>query len=325
MFQKPNLLTKRIFFSVGLIALIALAMTGVIDKTSKEFTDYSLEKGLAALAFARAIQAGIGVAVEIDFTVNLLGSGIDVPIGKALSHCSDMVDWFNTVMVTACISLGIQKALLALSTTILVSSITSLAVFCFGLAMWYPTVLNRSQRNTLTSFVMLCLFFRFAIPVMAFCNHAIYYSVLHEVHTQADQNLSKVAGSIEQTHIGASEESEQKEKSTLSAVTDWMGSTITSLNPIALFNNVRKAVENLPDYLIKLMTVFLINTLVFPVLFLWILTKLCKHFAKNMANTRQELSIIEMLPSGEFLLMPRENAPSMQAAGEAESSAQYQH
>ncbi|MFT6431641.1 MAG: hypothetical protein ACJAXR_001241 [Halopseudomonas sp.] len=109
-FEKSGTVQQRMLMVIGIVFLILLSWTGVIDRYSVAYVDGALLQTSVAFAVARSLNAVISVLQSIDVQMVVVGFSP----GEALDPFNDMVEQFGTLMQFALGSLILQKILLVL-------------------------------------------------------------------------------------------------------------------------------------------------------------------------------------------------------------------
>lgn len=109
-FEKNRPLQQRMLIIIGIVLLVLLSWTGVIDRHSAAYVDGALLQTSVAFAVARSLNAVISVLQSIDVQMVVVGFSP----GEMLDPFNDMVEQFGTLMQFALGSLILQKILLVL-------------------------------------------------------------------------------------------------------------------------------------------------------------------------------------------------------------------
>jgi hypothetical protein len=253
-----------------------------IDSSSTQYIDAALVRATSAYALSRSFNAVVSVFEESHLQVQPAGVGISLALGEVLDPINDLVERFSWVMLASLTALGIQKALVLIgpwfSVTILLPiSLGLLLIGCLPIALW-------AKRSTYLGYTILIavILVRFAVPVMAFLNQQVYLNVLEETHDKAigkvSQEMSKLKKEIpelEDTQIISNHPPPQslwdKTKEALNRTLDQSKEIMKVQNKI---QKLKEIATGLIDRMVDLIVVFVLNTIIMPLLFLGVIYKL---------------------------------------------------
>jgi hypothetical protein len=115
------------------------------------------------------------------------------------------------------------------------------------------------------------VFLRFLIPVTVLVNEAVYRSFLNErfqssftVLEQAGKDIKSLRDSENTTSTVEADES------LLDTISRWYNHTTRRINIEARFNEYEARLTNASEQIIDLIVVFMLHTIFFPLLFLWV-------------------------------------------------------
>ena len=117
---------------------MALAVTGVADSASDDYSDEAFKRGLVTFAIARALNGVISVAQGTEVAVEPGGVGVNFTVGQILDPINDLVEQFSSVMLVATSSLGLQNILLNMTGWWGVTGALGAASLFLMAAIWWP-------------------------------------------------------------------------------------------------------------------------------------------------------------------------------------------
>jgi hypothetical protein len=253
-----------------------------IDAASTQYIDDALIRAVSAYALARSFNAVVSVFEESHLQIQPAGVGVSLAVGEVLDPINDLVERFSWVMLASLTALGIQKALVAIgpwfSVTILLP--ISLGLLLIGsLPLKYWTKRSTSLGNAILISVFLV---RFAVPVMAFLNNQVYQRVLEETHNKAIgrvsaemSKLKKELPELDESQIPSNQPAPQNIwDKTKEAFNRTMGQTREMMTVQKKVKKLKEVATQLIDRMVDLIVVFVLNTIILPLLFLWAIYKL---------------------------------------------------
>ncbi|QHI98794.1 hypothetical protein GT347_12815 [Xylophilus rhododendri] len=262
------------FLATVLLAVLLLAWVFPPDQAARRDTEQGLTRAVATYATARAIHAVLAVAQGTQVAVEPAGVGVVLAPGQALQPVSELVEQFSTLMLAACLAFGVQWLLLPIASHWSVSLALSLVVAAWALLRWQ----RRPAAARLAPLLVGLLLLRFGLPVIAAGNELVYRAFLAGEYTQAQAALGGTAGApdlLEPTPAAAPQ-----------ADTGWFGRWMKTLRDLPaeaaawtakapeVAARARDIAAHAADHLLRLLAVFILQTVVIPLVFLWGLRRL---------------------------------------------------
>ena len=250
----------RPLLAVCLAIIIGAAWFAPIDTPANTRVDAGLKRALVSFAGARALDALISVAQGTEVAVQPAGVGIVLSPGQILDPVNDLVEQFADLMLTASVAFATQKMLLAIGAHWLVSLTLTAAALAWALSRW-----RREQAPAwLTRLLAVLLMVRFALPLAVIGSDALFEQFMATDYSASQQAIDTASGKLDAqvaTPAGAS-------SGWLERFKDWAAQP-GDLK--ARYAELRSAAEQLIERIVRLIVIFLLQTLAFPVLLLWTL------------------------------------------------------
>ena len=125
---------------------------------------------------------------------------------------------------------------------------------------------------------------RFCIPIIAIINETLYFTFLEPQYIEAKQNLEKTADDIEKLNnqqqpinVDRVSTSEKEETASLiEQVKSVYASASNALDIKGQLDALKSAVSKLSENTLNMIVVFVVQTLIFPLFFLWMTVLLLK-------------------------------------------------
>ena len=282
---------------VALLALILMPKTRqvvfeqhvmqAVDTRSIAYVDQSLKNAGAAFLLARGFNAVVSVFQESEVQLEPGGVGVSLALGQALDPVNDLVERFSWVMLASLTSLGIQRFLIEITPFVSIQILLSVAL-CFLLAgLWLPRRPGFNVSQVGLTLLFLSILLRFAVPAMAFLNHQVYVAFLEDRHNRSVDMLSASTSALEtyaldQTTAGqqpdAGERLPESEQGWLSQMMAQFDHTVEQgkrmFDVNAKFKAVKSLAHEMVETIVDLIVVFILNTIVLPIIFLYGIIKL---------------------------------------------------
>ncbi|MDO9622873.1 MAG: hypothetical protein Q7J46_02635 [Pseudomonas sp.] len=265
-------LSKRKYMMVLVAMLLAVAMSwvGVLDRSSGKYVDEALVQAFSTYAVARGINGVVSVLQSVSVGGSF-GVAFDVSPGEILDPVNDLVERFAAIMELSIGSLLIQKILIAITSSAFFNILLTASVAAFALT----ALLNiTSAVGPLFRTVLTLVFLRFAIVLAILANSWVDIVFLREGIDQRLDGVSIVSEEISARVAEAPAESKpaEEEKGFFDSLKNGVGgfaertqSMMSQLDAGAAKEELDNAVPSVVD----LMAVFILKTILLPLLFLY--------------------------------------------------------
>lgn len=264
------------------IAVVVSSVTSV-DQYAREDLDSLFRRALVTFALARTLNGLISVVQGTEVALQPAGIGVTLTPGEILDPVNDLVERFSWIMLAATISLGIQQVLLDIGQWWVLRVLIGLS----GL-LWLWWVLKRSppghgqpsRTGTILMRVFLVmLFLRFAVPLSLVANEALYVLFLQARYDESAQLIQDASHDLEEKsaepQAGESTGGDE-ETGFLESFNRALSSTAETVNFSRRLEHLKERAAELIEHLIQLSVVFILQTGVLPLAFLWILINLLR-------------------------------------------------
>jgi len=197
--------------------------------------------------------------------------------GQILDPINDLVERFSWIMLLATSSLGVQKVLLSMSgwQGLVIAVLVFAVLFLF--AYFYSQ--NKRLQIILGRVFLFLLLMRFMMPAIAIANDWVYRTFLETDYSTATSELQIAQEEIGQLNEKAQSEQEPSE-GLVGRARDFYQQMISKIDFEKRYEEYRVAAESISENTIKLIVVFVMQTLVFPLLFLAIVVGLVRRLTR---------------------------------------------
>lgn len=270
-------LTKRLLLSALAGTVIAIAFLGTVDKQGEIYTDAAFNRALITFGVARGINGVISVAQGTEVAVHPAGFGVNFTPGQILDPINDVIEQFSWVMLASTASLGIQKIFLGISASWVASALLALLLAIGVGIVWWPQLLSPTIKGYAKSLLLVVVFIRFSVPVAAIGSELLYDVFLAQQYTESTQKLEQTKEAISTLSQQNKEElADNVEEGMLDRAKRWLDSASEAIDMEARFEQYTQAAADATRHTINLIVVFVIQTVIFPLLFLWIVYRFLK-------------------------------------------------
>lgn len=270
-----------------LLAVISAgaALSGAVDAMSGELADKALKRALVTFAVARTLNGVISVAQGTEVAVEPAGIGVILGVGQILDPINDLIERFSSVMLVAASSIGLQILLLSISASWGLTALLVGASVGAIVALWSPP-LARSRWGPLLLRIFLVMFFmRFAVPLLAIGSNVVFDVFLAGEQAAATQALEATQTEIERLEEEARIEppEDQSWRDRLSSMID---ESLQSMNVSDRMERLKSAASDASEHIVTLIAIFVLETILLPLAFLWLLVEALKSIAVRTMQFR---------------------------------------
>jgi hypothetical protein len=294
--------TRKSLYTLILVLVAALAASGIADDVSDDYAEDALKRALATFAVARTLNGVISVAQGTEIALEPGGVGVMLTPGQILDPINDLVERFSSVMLVAASSLGLQIVLLdILSWWVLTAALIASLVAAVVL-MWWPEQRENRFVVLIPKVALALTVIRFALPVIIICTNFVFQTFLETRHDAASSELSTSARQIEQISADVDDEGAPDAQEGAGAddgafefpgwdelaadIRDSAARLYTSTTGWIRSNSVSERMAGLQEsassatsHIIDLIVIFVLQTILFPLVFLWLFVEALKALA----------------------------------------------
>jgi len=271
---KEYSLTK-LLLSLIILSLLVVGLTNNIDQAARDQLDSSFRSAMGTFVVARGMNATISVFQGTEVAIEPGGVGIILTPGQILDPINDLIERFSWVVLAAGTSLGAQILLLEFGSSSIARVMLLLAGSILLLSAWTSILDRLSWRHILVKASVLILFLRFLIPVVVLANETLYSSFLESSYSESYNALEDVKADVDefQNQEGATLP-EDADDGLLNSISRLYERTTQSMNIAARYREFAERIEAGVDHIIRIIAIYALQTLVFPLLFLWAAIKI---------------------------------------------------
>lgn len=280
---------KKWLFSLLLLLIAALSVTPFVDQRAAADYEQLFQRAFITFALARTINGVISVVQGTEIALQPAGVGVTLTPGEILDPVNDLVERFSWIMMGATISLGIQNVLLDVSAAWLIQVLVAALAAWLLVRVWYPGQGSQVHKAILKRVFLSLLFIRFAVPVMLISNDLLYQQFLEQRYQQSTEVIADAGAEMEQMSEDVSVENIQVQESGMldSIIRAW-SSTVDSVNFSARLARLQARAADVIEHLVQLSVVFIIQTGLLPIAFLWFFLEVIKRLFRSVNVKEQD-------------------------------------
>jgi len=226
----------------AVIVASVVALLPVTDNIGHEHIDTAFKRALAAAAIARGLNGVISVAQGTELGIQPAGVGVNFTPGEILDPVNDLVERFSWIMLLASSSLGVQKVLLEMS---------EWQILLFALV--------------LVALLLIASHFFSAVS-----NDFVYRTFLESNYIESSAALRSAQEAIGEINTEVRANTKAPE-SVVERAVGFYKNIVDKIDLENRYERYRVAAGEVGENAIDMIVVFIMQTLVFPLIFLGIL------------------------------------------------------
>lgn len=242
---------RRTLLLALLAVTVACAWLRPLDDLAGAQAQAGFKRAVASFATARALNAVISVVQGTELSVQPLGVGVTLTPGQMLDPLNDLVERFSDLMLMASVAFGVQLLLIEVGVHWGMSLALTLAAFAWA----WPYIKRKQSPALLTRVLVALLLVRFIVPAAGMASDVVYRGFMQAQYAAGQQGIEQASQAI--GALAPADGAADKKWWQLDRHIQQLGDTID------------KTVE----HAIRLIVVFLLQTLILPLLVFWILLR----------------------------------------------------
>ncbi len=280
------MLKKRLLWTVVIVLAAAGALTGHIDRASEEQADNALKNALVTFAVARTLNGVVSAAQGTEVALEPGGVGVVLSVGEILDPINDLIERFSAVMLIAASSLGLQTLLLNITSWWGVTAFLLVAAAGFLAVIWAPRSVAARYAQPALRVLLILLFVRFAVPVLIVGTTIISDRFLAPEQQAATAILRDTTADIERIN-DETRTTTAGEQSLMDRLGEMIDESLESMRVGDRMKELRESASNAAEHVVSLIAIFVLQTILLPVLFLWLFITGLKGIASRSARLFQ--------------------------------------
>lgn len=281
---------KKWVFSLLLVLVGVLSLTPMMDQRATIEYDKLFQRAFITFALARTINGVISVVQGTEIALQPAGVGVTLTPGEILDPVNDLIERFSWIMMGATVSLGIQSVLLDVSAWWPIQALVAILAAWLVIRIWYPGHSSAVTRQLLKRVLLMLLFIRFAVPMMLIANDLIYQQFLESRYQQSSEIISVAGNELKQISAEAEQDAVLAEDSgVFNSIAKAWNNTVGTLDMSAKLDRMQARAGEVVEHLIQLSVIFILQTGLLPVAFLWLFLQVMRRLFKPIRARRNSI------------------------------------
>ena len=255
----------KVFVSVLLVLMAVLSLYTQVDESAMLIYEESFERAVYSFALVKGLNALISVIQSTEINVSLF-VGATVGVGQVLDPINDLVERFSVVMLVSSVSIGVQHLLLILGKSLFIKVILIVSIIVSLLGVWIKKVHSSYMFIFSVKLMLLLLVLRFGAVVFIYTTQFVYQDVYASEYESSHAYIQTYKNDLEMIRENKKE-----------------------MN--SLVERLKYKTQTFTKKVINLITIFVVTTILFPLLFVWLFVLLIKI----IYNSKMDYAIIAEL------------------------------
>jgi hypothetical protein len=299
---------KRLYLVLVALGLLGLSIAGPVDRLSENYTDQALSNAAVTFAVARVMNGVISVIQGTRLSATPAGVGVNLAVGEILDPLNDLLEQFSWIMLAATTSLGIQKILLAIGPSLGFNIVLGMSIAYLIVALWTKSRVIRPQ--TALKVMLLVVTLRFAMALVVLANQWVFYAFMQDDYQTSAASLEQASAEMERLNLdlpgeGGSQSSQvtpgngelttgrqtalvgekaktqtAEDEGWFSAIKRLFSDTVDVMNPADRIEEIKQTSADMMNHIFKLSAIFVLQTIIIPIAFLWGIYRFCVWLIK---------------------------------------------
>ncbi|MFC2133150.1 hypothetical protein ACFLTH_00915 [Bacteroidota bacterium] len=246
-----------------------------LDNNADEYFETAMTEAAIAYGTTRVINASISVLQESQIQVEPAGVGLSLAVGQVLDPVNDMTERLSDVLVTAIVSLGIQKLAFEIGISV-VPKILAIILIFLSIFIWFNNdniaILNRG----LLRIAFLVIILRLFLPLSSLANDFLNATYFDSRIEQAESSLEFYSKEIDTITAMDFPDGEEGIWGTIKSSALFLGQKAVEFKDalISVVDNVGDIVESLLELTWLYLALFMIQVIFLPLVMFWLLIKM---------------------------------------------------
>jgi hypothetical protein len=263
------MIKRKALLTLLILLLSVLTLNSQVDDEAMQTHEASIERAVGAFAIAKGLNAVISLIQGTELNAAPAGIGVTLSVGEVLDPLNDLIERFSWVMLAASVSLGIQKLLLGFGALAFVQFLLLGVLALFFAALWYRPLQRALTFSLLLRLASVLLILRFGALLFIHTESLLYATLMQQEYTVATQTLSETRLQLENIATQNDERIAQEE-SLFDSLSNSYDQAKALLDIKMQLASLQQLFDRAQKEVINLVTIFVVLTMLLPLLFVWI-------------------------------------------------------
>ena len=269
-----------------------------VDAQAETHLEETMTRAAYTFAAVRGINAVISMIQGTELAFSPAGVGVRLSIGEILDPINDLAERFSWIMLVSTTSLGLQRVLLEMSNWIGIQWLLTTALIGFALSLWIRGLGRIQVRRLAWRLLSLALVVRFFIPLSTFVSESIYARFLSARYENATQALESLRRDLDDAAtFMAQDPAPNKPQGYIEDMRQLLQETRDLIDIRKHIEVLKIKLTHLSSYTVNLIVVFSLQTVLLPLLVLWLLMRFVRSTHRLVCAPSASAIIDEQTPA----------------------------
>ena len=278
-----------------LVILVVVSSMHLVDRVSSTQLDKAFARSLTVFAIARGLNGLISVVQGTQVYVTPAGVGVNFAVGQVVDPMNDMVERFSWIMLMSSVSLGVQEIMLTFGETQAVELLFTASALFVLMMLWIPKLWHDKIFNLLFKSLVVFTFLRFVIPLLVLCNEGLFTYVLEPKYDEAKRSLEHTQKEAKLIVHKVQQNNTKHDQRWLDSLNVKKQIENFSMKMQGLLSSLKNKFDHAIRYILTLITIFVIQSVLVPILALWAFLKIFRKFldidlAENLSKEKSNVA-----------------------------------
>jgi hypothetical protein len=256
--------------SALLAGVLLLGLSQVLDRRASTPLVAAFQRALITFAVVRGINAVVSVVQGTEVAIEPGGVGVVLTPGEVFDPINDLIERFSWIMLASSTSLGAQKVLVEVGQAALLQVLMVAALGVLAWLLWRERPGSARLRAMLLRLALLVLYLRFAVPLTVLLSDAIYEGFLADRYGASQLALETTREQVEALSEVDEVPPVRADPGLLDRLGQWYDRAASKLDVQARIALYKDRLARASEHIIDMIVVFMLQTVVLPLLFLWL-------------------------------------------------------
>ena len=274
---------RKVTWTLAAVVAVIAALSGAVDETSTDYAEQAFRRALVTFAVARTLNGVISVAQGTEVAIEPGGVGVNFTVGQILDPVNDLVERFSAVMLVATSSLGLQNLLLTITGWWGITALLVVAAILVIAASWWHPGSGGDYRLPVLRVFLVVVFLRFAVPLLIVGSNVVFDAFMASEQAAATAALEATRVEIEELSDDA-ESPDSVDQTFIDRLGETIDDALETINVSDRISRLRETASNASEHIVNLIVIFVLQTIVLPLIFLWLFAEALKKIAARSAR-----------------------------------------
>ncbi|MFH1984710.1 MAG: hypothetical protein ABIL58_22955 [Pseudomonadota bacterium] len=254
------------------VAVVNDTVFGSVDVSARAYLDRTLIKAATTFAVVRSINGIISVIQGSHIMASPAGVGVSLAVGEVLDPVNDLMERFSWIMLLSTTSLGIQSVFFDMGIWMGSRILLPAGIAVVLLGWWCPGGVGRGVQRLGVRLIIAAIVVRFCVPAISLAGDYVYRRFLDDRYQNAAQVLGTIGDQVKEVERQTMDPAGTTQAPSAGIFDTMARYAFDEAAREAFSHSLETLRRQLADYArstIDLITVFLLQTLLLPLLFLW--------------------------------------------------------